>query len=255
MVASLQLHIDELEGEFVVKTIFRDVGDLLEGSLQPLVRLRLAMLEVAGVRTGRSSPVSTMTFGDVVHELSSRGAEGGIYHPPPLGLSVNQWRNIANHNNYALKDGRVTCTYGMPGRQKSVCCTIDDLIELAKYTDTLVFLHKTAYEIFSTDNLNELIPYSPQLEITDYTRDGALAYGLAEARLIVVRAGYSEGLWVLLLIDDCNRDHERAKAALQAAVLPYFNLAGPTEFRAVVKSGTSDFRFSFRVSKFEGGVE
>ena len=40
-VAFLQKDIDNLSPEFMAKSILRDMGDLLEGSLQPLARLRL----------------------------------------------------------------------------------------------------------------------------------------------------------------------------------------------------------------------
>ena len=245
VVGSLQLDIGKLEAEFATKSILRDVGDILEGSIQPLVRLRLAMREVAGKRTGRSLPIGNMNFGDVIAELAPIGIKGDIYRPRPFGVSVSQWRNIANHNSYTVKNDRVACTYVRPGQEKQILCTINDLVELAKYVDTLGFLHKVAFEIFSTDNLNELAPHAPRLEITEFTKDGALVIGLAKGRFTIVKARYREREWALLLADDSHRDQGEIKSAIQDAVMPYFFLAGPTKFVALVKAGTSDFRFSF----------
>lgn len=144
-----------------------------------------------------------MTFGEVISELSSRKIGGDVYRPSPFGIPVSQWRNIANHNSYTVKDNEVTCIYGSPGQQKQFSCAVSDWIGLARYIDTLGFLHKVAFEIFNIDNLDELIPYAPKLEITEYTKDAALVYGLAEAGFTIVNAGYKEAEWALLLVDGC----------------------------------------------------
>ena len=255
VVGSLQLDIGKLGAEFTTKSVLRDVGDVLEGSLQPFARLRLAMQEVAGIRIDRSPSIANMTFGEVISELASREIGGDIYRPSPFGISVSQWRNIANHNGYTVKDDEVICTYGSAGRLKQFSCTVSALIELARYIDTLGFLHKVAFEIFNIDNLDELIPHAPQLEITEYTRDAALVYGLSGAGFTILRADYRDPQWALLLIDDCRRNQEKIMAALHDAVMPYFTLSGTTDFAVLVKAGTSDLKFRFRVSRNESGTD
>ena len=255
VVGSLQMDIEKLGPELTTKSVLRDVGDVLEGSVQPLARLRLAMQKVAGIRIGRPSSIANMTFGEVISELASTKIGGDVYRPGPFGIPVSQWRNIVNHNSYTVKNNEVTCTFGSPGRQKQFSCTVSDLIELARYIDTLGFLHKVAFEIFSIDNLNELIPHTPKLEITEYTRDAVLVYGLAEAEFTIVNAGYKEAEWALLLVDDCRGNQGEIEAALQDAVIPYCMLEGTTKFAVLVKAGPSDFKFSFRVSRIESGTD
>ena len=111
VVGSLQLDIDKHGPQLTAKSVLRDVGDVLEGSVQPLARLRLAMQEVAGIRIDRPPSIANMTFGDVICELASRELEA----MSTVGIPVSQWRNIANHNSYTVKDDEVTCTYGSPG--------------------------------------------------------------------------------------------------------------------------------------------
>lgn len=255
VVASLQQDIGRLSTEFTTKSILRDVGDVLEGSLQPLVRLRLAMQEVAGVRSGRPQNVADMSFGQVINELASRTSQGAIYHPSPFGISVSQWRNIANHNSYSVKDEEISFTYRSEGKQEQFSCTVSDLIDLAKYVDALGFLHKVAFEIFSIDNLNQLIANVPKVEITEYTKDAALVSGLFDAGMAIMNAAYREGEWALLLIDECCRNRDSIREALHEAVRRYFMLAGSTAFTAIVRSKSSEYRFSFRVSSSEKATD
>ena len=247
-VALLRLDIANHGPELTAKSLLRDVGDLLEGSLQSLVRLRLAMQEVSGMRIDQPPSIGGMTFGEVVGELASRDTGSDVYRPSPFGISVSQWRNIAHHNSYTVEGNRVTCTYGSPGRETQFSCTVSDLIELVRYVNTLGFLHKVAFEIFSIDNLDELKPYAPQLALTEYTRDAALVYHLNEAGFTIVNAACREAEWHLLLVDDRRRNQGEIEVAIHDAVIPYCELKGNTKFAALVKAGTSDFRFSFRVS-------
>ena len=187
--------------------------------------------------------------------MASRTSEGAIYHPSPFGISVSQWRNIANHNSYSVKDEEISCTYGSRGHQKHFSCTVSDLIELARYVDSLGFLHKVAFEIFSIDNLKQLIPHVPRLEITEYTKDAALVSGLFDAGFTTINAAYREGEWALLLVDDCRRNRGGIQKALQDAVLPYFMLAGTTKFTALVRCESSDYRFGIQVSSSDSGTD
>ena len=246
VVAFLQQDIDQLSAEFVAKSVLRDVGDILEGSIQPLTRLRLAMQGVAGIRRKGAPSVATMTFGQVVEELASRQVGGDVYRPEPSGVLVSQWRNISHHNSYVVEGDKVRCTYGKPGHPKKVLCSVNDLIELLRFLNSLGLVHKAAFEIFSIDNMKALIPFAPNIEITNHTTDGALAYGLDAAGFTIVKVGYKPGAWALGLIDDYERNESETKAALQGAMTTYILWAGPVKVLALIESGGSVYKFSFR---------
>lgn len=246
VVAFLQEDLEKLNSEFMAKSILRDIGDILEGSLQPLACLRLEMQRIAGMRTKTAKPIKSMTFGKIIEELASRQVGGSIYCPQPFGITVSQWRNIANHNSYVVEGDSVICTYGKSGNFQKIFCPVDSLIDLGVYVNDLGFMHKIAYEIFSIDNLKDLTPYAPDVEITDHTRDGALAYGLVAAGFTIVKVGYKPGVWILGLIDRFERSEFQAKSALQTATITYILLTGSVEVFALVKSGTSIYKFGFQ---------
>jgi hypothetical protein len=236
----------------MAKSILRNVGDILEGSLQPLARLRLDMQGVAGIRASGAAPVTSMSFGKIIEELASRPIGGDVYCPQPFGLTVSQWRNIANHNNYEVKGTEVVCTYGTPGHHKTIRFPVNDLFDLGRYIGNLQMTHKIAFEIFSIDNMRALSPYLPHIDITDHTANGALAYGLVAAGFSIERVGYGAEVdygsrqWALFLVDEHNRNELEAKAALQDAVSTYLLLASSINVVAFVKSDTSLYEFSFK---------
>lgn len=251
-VAFLQKDLDELGPEFIAKSILRDVGDILEGSLQPLARLRLDMQGVAGIRAASVRPVTSMSFGEVIKELASRPIGGDIYYPQPFGLPVSQWRNIANHNSYEVKGTDVICTYGTPRKIKTIRCSVSALFDLGRYINDLKYIHKIAFEFFSIDNMRDLTPYLPHVDVTDHTANGALAYGLVAAGFGIEEVGYGAEAdygaeqWALVLVDEKNRSELEVRAALEDAVSTYILLTGSINVASFVKSDTSLYKFSFK---------
>jgi hypothetical protein len=82
-VAHLQAATTELRAELLAKSCLRDTGDMLEGSLQPFVRLRLQMRGVAGNREKGTPAVASMSFGSVVTEPAAIPDSSHLYCPPP----------------------------------------------------------------------------------------------------------------------------------------------------------------------------
>jgi hypothetical protein len=244
--ALLQQNLGKLSSELLTKSVLRDVGDILEGSLQPIVRLRLDMLEIAGKRATGAKPVEAMTFGQVVEELILISTDGAIYRIDPHGITVSQLRNIANHNSYIVEKDIVTCTYGKGNPPHSVSFPATDLINLGLYINDLYFIHKIAYEFFSVDNLTDISSYFSDIEVTEHTTDGTLVYGLVTSGFNIVKAGYKSGVWSLGLIDEYNREEVKAKIMLQNAFITYLLHVGSVEVYALIKNRSKTYKVSFQ---------
>ena len=248
LVGHLQPELERLGIELSTKSVIRDIGEILEGSIQPFARLRLSMLEIAGKRLDSVRPIAEKSFGEVINELASIRPIGNIYSPGPFYILVNQWRNIANHNSYTISGGNIVCTYGSVGRTQQIFCTFEQLIEIARQIDTLGFLHKVAFEIFSIDNLRELLPYVPRVEITEYSRDAVLVRGLTQAGFSIIKAGCVQREWTLVLAEHTQRSRSEIEAALHSATMPYAKLTGGIKVDASVATRGSRLLFSFRAS-------
>ncbi len=242
--------------ELAAKSILRDLGDVLEGSLQPFARLRLDLRGVSGIRSGKAPAVVALSFGKVIEELCLDHTVRTLYCPAPFGLTVSQWRNIANHNDYRIEGNEVFCRYGVTGTHKEVRCTIQDLVELALYINDLYYVHKVAFEIFTIDNMIDLQPLAPKIRLTEHTSDGTLAYGIVTAGFSIHRVGYKVGSWAFVLEDELARPERAAKLALQDAMCTYMLLSGPVQIMAAVKSAGALYWFSFegRISRTKGDV-
>ncbi|NBR84935.1 MAG: hypothetical protein EB141_01240 [Verrucomicrobia bacterium] len=246
--AQLQGNKDGLEAHLLVRSYMRDAADLLEGTLQSFARLRLKMLELAGSVRKSSKQIEELSFGEVIDELMNIKRSSAMYQPQPFGISLSQWRNIANHNSYETNGNQVTCTYGPTGRRKSFVCTPSDIASVARYANDLGFAHKVGIEIFGIDNLEKLGQRTPQIPLTDYTKDSALAYGLVAARFCISQVIEDLGVWHLTLRDELGRNKELAKAALQEACVSHALMCDGCHIEAVVHSQNSTYRFGFKAS-------
>ena len=182
-VAILQVEKSGLEPHLLVKSTLRELADILEGSLKPFARLRLRMREIDGLRKSDRKPIEELSFGEIIDELILKVGSGEMYSPPPFRIAASQWRNIANHNSYDTKGDCVTCSYGTPGKQKTFQCSPKNIFDVACYFNDLCYVHKVAIEIFGVDNMTGWTTWSPDIAITDFTKDAALAFGLAFRRL------------------------------------------------------------------------
>jgi hypothetical protein len=242
---TLQGNDNDLELYVLAKRIFREGGDLLEGSLQPFIRLRLEVWEILNWRSPSRPPVEKMSFGDVISELSRNDITGHIYNIPPFGISVSQLRNIANHNNFEVVDDQIICTYGSPGKQKSINLCLEDVLKAFRYCNDLMYAHKIAREFFSIDNTSKLLPIAAERGITDYTLDCNLAYGLVSAGFSIINVAYSPKDWVIRLKDRHFRNKRESKLALQEACYPYIIFSSPVHFVIHLQSGPHLYKFSF----------
>lgn len=121
-----------------VKSIFRDLGDLIESYLQPYLKFLLTMEHIA-----KSKSVSVPEkLGAVVNELRK---ENDLYEAflfsMPLNITVSQWRNIADHGDYSyLGDGKIEVRYGTKNDEKSKILEKSEILFVVQYMDTL-FIH------------------------------------------------------------------------------------------------------------------
>lgn len=250
----LQGDRSELDLYVFVKSIIRDAGDLLEGSLQPFARLRLEVWDILNWRSPSAPPIESMTFGEVISELSQNVSVGQIYKTLPFGISVSQWRNISNHNSFEVKGEHIICAYGPAGKRKTIELCMDDLASVLRYCDDLYYVHKIAREFFGIDNVSKILPYGPEYVMSDYSLDCSLAYGLVSAGFSIIEASYRPKDWVLRLKDRHARKHRELKTALQDACYSYLLFSNPVHFVANVHSGTHVYRISFLASIVKKGA-
>jgi hypothetical protein len=86
----------------------------------------------------------------------------------------------------------------------------------------------------------------PRPQITEHTADATLAYSLVTAGFRIQKAKRTGMNWVFTLDDRHARSERAVKAALQQAIVQYVTLTGPTEVKAWVRSGRSNFGIGFR---------
>lgn len=243
--AVLQGSKSELEPSALVKSYFRDIGDLLEGSLQPLIRLRLEILGILGKRKENAPTIERITFGAATDELINICTPRDTYKPPPQEISISQWRNIANHNSYKIDRDKIICRYGPTEKTREFSITFDELATQANHINDLCYAHKIAFEIFSIDNIEKLKTQTLKVSPSDFSINTALAYGLVSSGFSVVQSKQASDCWHFIIIDKYSRRKMDAKLALQAAVYAYLLFVNPMEFKFKVISKKTTHNFSF----------
>lgn len=252
-IAELQNDKTDLESHLLVRSMFRDIGDLLEGTLQRYLKTRLRIWNYLGWLSPKLDKSSALDFGRVVSMLDQNARSEGRYKPPPFSLPISQWRNIANHNSYEMSNEKITCFYGKGEKQRKISMTLEDLKKIYIYCNDLTYTHKVAAEIFTADNAFELAKSPPKFKETDFSIDASFAYCLVTSGFSFRYVNYtSNGQWRLTLVDEKKRSAASSKLAIQEACYPVFLHRGPLHITVCVFSGHEVHSFSFAVLKRSG---
>lgn len=177
---------------------FRNIGSLLEATTQPLLRELLGQLRLTRGKTTEN--IAQLDFGVVVSELESTSGAKDLFAPKPWGVSLSQWRNIAQHHSFEVEDEVVKVRYGKGERTREVDLSREDLWSLLRLIFRIQFLIKSARTIFVLDHRRSFRDQATAVE----ERPDTLAFGFATVMA-------SQGFEVILF----EVQSERARAVVR----------------------------------------
>ena len=157
-------HLEALESSMapnlLARAAFRQLGDILEASMLPLIRQVYSLFSLVGIWKLQHDPIKD-TFGPETKM---------IYQRLLCEIPIHQWRNIAQHSSYTYDEqsGQIECKYGSHS-QYSVCIAPPELLQLLKQTDHVFGLHKIAIGFFTMDNLDLLKNQIRSVKVTRET--------------------------------------------------------------------------------------
>jgi len=133
--------------------IFRNIGALIEGTLQIYLKEMLHIFDTAQGASTTFEQIEELGLGSVVQRLEFQC--GLSLSVPPWHIPLNQWRNIAQHFSLKADGTAIRCVYGSR-RQHTVEFSRQELTEVAQ---ALLLLHstfRTSHTIFFLDEADAL---------------------------------------------------------------------------------------------------
>jgi len=191
--------------DIFVRKAFTIIGDNIEGSLQPHLRLLDGIQRICN-----GKPVRDAKLGIVSNDIiSSDNIFRAAYKDLFFDISVSQWRNIACHNDYVVNlNDSIDVTYG--GTTKCYASfSRDDLIRVLTTLDELLYMHKTVHTLLGID-------YGELLNVVDVISKKSKNTISDDSVIQLAETAYAYGLTLKSMKEDnqfefCIRDSENIK--------------------------------------------
>ncbi|MDE0371426.1 MAG: hypothetical protein OXI73_02615 [Rhodospirillales bacterium] len=233
------------------KNCFRNIGDMIESSLFPFLKLRLNVLRFASGTIRGSRDACDLSLGSTVAELVATDPE--LYSPAPPNVPLSQWRNIAFHGSYNVRGESIRCRFGNRHLNQFEC-TPTQLLDTVRYVNDVYYVHKAAYELYSIDNVDKLlqvIKVSNQndeaLDLDlDFNNDAIFAYSIVACGFRIRKAGRRGVYWRLVLLDLHGRTKTGCEMVLKKALAPYLIHLRSLHLEALIQSRDTTHHLSFR---------
>lgn len=133
--------------------IFRWVGGLLEACVQPQIKALLHHVRIRRGQQPQMADIARLKFGTVVEELNQTlDFFPSILVPPPWGVKLNQWRNIAQHQTAVVQGDHVLCEYRIGNIARHITLNREELFALAKRIQEVLGILRAARSVFIGDN-------------------------------------------------------------------------------------------------------
>ncbi|MDD2337759.1 MAG: hypothetical protein PHD01_14450 [Geobacteraceae bacterium] len=201
-----------------VKMAFTEVGQIIEGCIQPFARhfLHLQLLKTPCTLTTSLSGIAGMSLGDVIAGLGRTPALASLYSPPPWGLSLSQWRNIAQHCSYEYSQETefVTCHYGKSPRLKMIEFPYPQIHDLCKCVNWVYGIHKTAESILNLGVPELSSALEKQSDVTPSSFVSCITEVLHTNSLNVISINLDATPWELIALDPLDRNESQLQPLL-----------------------------------------
>lgn len=152
----------------LIKLVFREIGDFLEGSYQIFSKFLLSCIYI--VEGKDAEKVQLMSFGQCVGEILNKNVLADAYAPPPFGTPLSQWRNISAHNSYFsdFESEKIVCEYGYKSK-KRIEMSLSDLFLLKYRVGQFYNVHKISHAVVFIADQAQIRKYKPKLILNPET--------------------------------------------------------------------------------------
>lgn len=136
------------------------IGQVLEGITKNYFNFMLHVSRLSRGKKTTKDNIKNLDLGVVINELINSTDFPELLSPPPRGIKLNDWRNIAYHHNAKVKGDEYVCWYGKAPNLKEFSIDRGELLETIRFIININNLFRNLEFIFIFDNLPEC-----QLEI------------------------------------------------------------------------------------------
>lgn len=176
---------DDLPIDEYAYELFRNIGGLIEGTLQIYLKELLHITLCANGESSSYSEVSSLSLGNVISKLSEKFGNSDIFTLSPWMVPLNQWRNIAQHFSIDTDNFSINCRYGAKN-QHIIKLKREELMEIAKSIFTLYSAIRTSQTIFFLDSADSLISHCKGFKRKDADKQFQFCVGAASQGFEVI---------------------------------------------------------------------
>jgi len=217
----LEVPKDDLPLEEFKYEMFRNIGMLIEAPMQPHLRELLQQVRLGARMSDPGAGLDTMSLGQVVDELSKTSGFPELFAPPPWGVRLNQWRNIAQHHTSRVDGSTIVCWYGRKPGIKELRLSRLQLWAASQTLLNVFNAMKLARIIFLADNIQAARKFLPDIDYPP--EDVILAFASQAAsqgfEVIDVKLTDEEAIAILRDVSDLDPNERRFHASQFVYVL------------------------------------
>jgi hypothetical protein len=151
----LQDHLNSKNPRILTRACFKMLGDSIESVHSSFVTF-IYQVCINDTKSPLHMRPQHVNFGKAVDELIVYDKLEYLYKTLLHGISLSQWRNIAQHSSYKYNDKikKIECTYGSK-HPKSIKISIDELLEILETLNLVHSIHKTSVDFFLIEFMHE----------------------------------------------------------------------------------------------------
>lgn len=153
---NLNANLERLSLEDYQYEVFRNIGALIEANIQPYLRELLLQNRICRGKSNPTEKLKTMSLGRVIDELYQFSNYNELFAPPPWGIRLNQWRNIAQHHQTRVENNKIIGKYRQGDEELEVSLTREDLFDILKRINSILSVMKGVYSIFTIDSTYDI---------------------------------------------------------------------------------------------------
>lgn len=161
---NLELDKNNLPDSEMIFECFRNIGDIIEGLNKSYLKNLLCQLKIVNGTAQAFQDIGNIDLGEIVNQLIKLSKFQELFSPPPLKISINQWRNIAYHHDFKLVNDVIFLWYGKGKKRVELMIPKKDILQIAGTIFNCFKLQKLAYTLFFVDNIEAINKFLPNLD-------------------------------------------------------------------------------------------